>query len=82
MGTNNIDILDLRGLKCPLPVLKVRNYIKKNKEKKEIWVWCDDPLATIDIPNFCQEFNQKLKEQKNGENDSYWFLIERGKDIK
>ena len=81
MQTNEIDILDLRGLKCPLPVLKIRKVLKENSKGKKIWVQCDDPLGIIDIPNFCNECNQKLLEQKNDEGDSYWFLIERNSDI-
>lgn len=52
------DILDLRGLKCPLPVLKTRQRMKAMAAGTELVVLCDDPLAAIDIPHFCSEFGQ------------------------
>ena len=72
--------LDLRGLKCPLPVLKTRNALRKLETGARIWVVTDDPLAVIDIPAFCNESNQLLVEQTPGEGDSNLFLIERQQD--
>lgn len=69
--------LDLRGLKCPLPVLKTRNALRKLGTGARIWVVTDDPLAVIDIPAFCNETSQLLVEQLAGDGDSNRFLIER-----
>lgn len=71
------EVLDLRGAQCPLPVLKTRNALRKLEEGERLWVRTDDPLAVIDLPNFCNEFSQSLIEQKDGEEASHWFLIER-----
>lgn len=71
------DMLDLRGLQCPLPVLKTRNHLRKLSEGETVWVQTDDPLAVIDVPNFCNEYGQELIEQKPGEDESHWFLVER-----
>ena len=76
MKKEGVEVLDYRGLKCPLPVLKIRNRLSKMNKGEKIWVWCDDPLVTIDVPNFCNETEHNLKEQESGDNDSYWFLIE------
>ena len=74
--------LDLRGLQCPLPVLKTRNHLRKLDEGEQVWVRTDDPLATIDIPNFCNEYQQGLIEQKAADEASHWFLIERRGTLK
>ena len=72
-----IQEIDLRGYQCPLPVLKTRNALRKIQPGEKLWVITDDTLANLDIPNFCNEYGQKLVDQKPGEGDSHRFLIER-----
>ena len=48
-------IYDLKGLKCPLPVLKTRKRMKTLAPGSLITVETTDPLAVIDIPHFCNE---------------------------
>ena len=69
--------LDLRGFQCPLPVLKTRNALRKCAVGEQISVLTDDPLAGLDIPNFCNEFDQLLISQETVEGDVLRFLIER-----
>ncbi len=69
--------LDLRGYQCPLPVLKTRHAMRKMQPGTRVWVLTDDPLAAIDIPNYCNEYKQLLIEQQEGEGDSHRFLLER-----
>lgn len=68
--------LDLRGLKCPLPVLKTRHAIRKLEAGSRLWVLTDDPLAVIDVPAFCNESGHKLLDQQSGEGDDYRFHLE------
>ena len=68
---------DLRGLQCPLPVLKTRNRMRKMGSGDYIWVRTDDPLAGLDIPNFCSEYKQDLVDQTTGEGGEFRFLIKR-----
>lgn len=49
------EIYDLRGLKCPLPVLKARKKLSRMPSGSELIVDTTDPLAGIDIPHFCRE---------------------------
>ncbi len=49
------EIYDLRGLKCPLPVLKARKKLLRMPSGSELIVDTTDPLAGIDIPHFCRE---------------------------
>lgn len=51
---------DLRGLKCPLPVLKTRRRLNSLSSGAELTIETTDPLAGIDIPNFCQQEGHRL----------------------
>ena len=72
-----IEEYDLRGLQCPLPVLKTRNRMRKMSSGESIWVLTDDPLAGLDIPNFCNEYAQDLVDQKTGVGGELRFLVKR-----
>lgn len=48
-------ILDTRGLKCPLPVIKMETALRKIGDKETLIILADDPIAFIDIPHFCAE---------------------------
>lgn len=47
--------LDLRGLKCPLPVLRLRKALAGAEAGAVLLVECTDPMAAIDIPNLLRE---------------------------
>ena len=47
-------ILDVRGLNCPLPVLKAKKALRDIEPGGYLWVETTDPLSAIDIPNFCK----------------------------
>jgi tRNA 2-thiouridine synthesizing protein A len=53
-------ILDLKGLKCPLPALKARKALKSVASGEELQVICTDPMAAIDIPNLIRETGDAL----------------------
>lgn len=53
-------LLDLKGLKCPLPVLKARKAMSKLPAGDRLVVLTTDPMAEIDIPHFCQENGHTL----------------------
>ncbi|WP_306119542.1 sulfurtransferase TusA family protein [Roseitalea sp. MMSF_3546] len=68
---------DLRGLNCPLPVLKTQKRLKSMASGERLWVRTTDPLAVIDIPNFCREKGHALLATEATE-DGHRFLIARG----
>jgi len=76
-GKTTADEWDLRGLRCPLPVLKARNRMRQLGEGEQVWVVTDDPMALIDIPNFAREYGQGLIDQTQGPDDEARFLLER-----
>ncbi|WP_208988279.1 sulfurtransferase TusA family protein [Labrenzia sp. VG12] len=54
--------LDLKGLKCPLPVLKTRKALTRLNAGDRLTVLTTDPMAEIDIPHFCSENGHELLE--------------------
>jgi tRNA 2-thiouridine synthesizing protein A len=54
-------ILNLRGLKCPLPALKARKALTKLNAGDTLVLECTDPLSTIDIPNLVRETGDVLE---------------------
>jgi tRNA 2-thiouridine synthesizing protein A len=47
--------LDLKGLKCPLPVLCTRKALRRLSPGDLLIVECTDPLAPVDIPHLAHE---------------------------
>jgi tRNA 2-thiouridine synthesizing protein A len=56
---------DLRGLKCPLPVLRTRKALAGMRPGDILVVSCTDPLAGIDIPNLLRETGDRLEATRN-----------------
>lgn len=69
--------LDLKGLKCPLPVLKTRKAISRLSEGDRLAVLTTDPMAEIDIPHFCNENGHTLLETERTET-GHRFLLSKG----
>lgn len=49
------ELLDLRGLKCPLPALFARRALERSIPGTTIEVLADDPMAIIDVPHMCRQ---------------------------
>lgn len=58
--TDDIQTLDLAGLKCPLPALKTAKALKALAPGARLRVICTDPLAVIDIPALLSETGDEL----------------------
>jgi TusA-related sulfurtransferase len=71
----NIPILiDVIGLRCPMPVQKLRSMIKKTENWSTINMIGDDPESLHDIPTLLDRMNLQapvIKKQENG----WLFLI-------
>lgn len=70
-------MLDLKGLKCPLPVLKTRKALTRLSDGDQLIVLTTDPMAEIDIPHFCQENGHTLVERERTE-FGHRFLLSKG----
>ena len=74
-------IYDLRGLNCPMPVLKTRKRLGEMSAGERLTIETTDSLAVIDIPHFCQEYGHKLLSAETLAG-AHRFTIERGTLIK
>lgn len=54
------ELFDLRGLNCPLPVLRTRKKLMAMASGAILVIETTDPLAGLDIPAFCTEDGHQL----------------------
>ncbi|MGB7286119.1 MAG: sulfurtransferase TusA family protein [Salaquimonas sp.] len=66
----------MRGLNCPLPVLKAKKKMRELQSGDELWVETTDPLSAIDIPAFCENDGHQLLKVENIE-DYQRYLIRK-----
>jgi tRNA 2-thiouridine synthesizing protein A len=59
--------LNLRGLKCPLPTLRVRKSLSGLAPGDCLIAECTDPLTEIDIPNLINQTGDELIESARGD---------------
>ena len=69
--------LALRGLNCPLPVLRTKKALAALAPGTRVVVEATDPMSAIDIPHFCGEAGHRLVERQAA-GGLYRFTIERG----
>lgn len=71
------EVLDTRGLKCPLPVLKTEKRLAQVKAGTKLIVLATDPIAKIDIPLFCTQNGHQCDMSSDG--DVLNFTIVKGR---
>lgn len=62
-GADNPQTLDLRGLKCPMPVLRARKALTTMQSGSILVVEATDPMSAIDIPHMVHETKNELVSQ-------------------
>lgn len=71
-------MLDARGLRCPVPVLRARERLRTLAPGRTLELLGDDPLITLDVPAFCAQEGHELLESVE-ETPGVWRLtIRRG----
>ena len=68
--------IDARGLKCPLPVLKMEKRIAALSPGAHLLVLATDPMARVDIPLFCKQHGHACDVAAGG--DVLRFAIVKG----
>lgn len=53
MGSQPLIHVDARGLRCPLPVLRLRKFAEGHRGRIELLT--DDPAAEADVPAYARE---------------------------
>ena len=66
-------VLDLQGLLCPMPVVKISKAIKEIPVGGVIEATATDPGVMADIPAWCKSTgNEMLKTEKEGKVIRFW----------
>ncbi len=52
--TSEVTVIDTRGLRCPLPVLRVRKLMRRAAAGTEVPVLATDPGAEQDLRDYCE----------------------------
>jgi tRNA 2-thiouridine synthesizing protein A len=61
-------VLDLRGLRCPQPVLRAKKALRNVPVGGTLVMECTDPLTVIDVPHFVNQTGHALSAQtRDGE---------------
>ncbi|MCP4047527.1 MAG: sulfurtransferase TusA family protein [Gammaproteobacteria bacterium] len=68
-------VLDAKGLNCPLPILKARKALKSMEGGKTLEVQSTDPGSVADFAAFCRTTGNELVEQD--EADGTWTYLIR-----
>jgi tRNA 2-thiouridine synthesizing protein A len=69
-------LLDARGLKCPLPIMKTGTRLRDVPAGETLRVLATDPGAPSDFEDFCRAAGHELLEARH-EDGAYAFLIRR-----
>jgi tRNA 2-thiouridine synthesizing protein A len=76
--TTGATVINLRGLKCPLPALRTRKALSRLPAGTTIVVECTDPLAEIDIPNLVRETGDDLLDKARRDDVLVFRIRKRG----
>jgi tRNA 2-thiouridine synthesizing protein A len=69
-------VLDVKGLNCPLPILRAKKALKEVPVGGTLQVLATDPGAVKDFEAFCRATGNELLESKV-EGSVYSFLLKR-----
>ena len=69
-------MLDAKGLNCPLPILKAKKALKDVLAGETLEVLATDPGSVADFQAFCRATGNELVESTQ-EGDVYRFVIKR-----
>jgi tRNA 2-thiouridine synthesizing protein A len=72
------DVVDTRGLQCPLPVLKLRKALLQRKPGEQLTLLATDRQAASDVPAFCEETGHRLLAQEEDPAGTWRFVVARG----
>lgn len=61
-GKRPVEVLDVRGLRCPMPVIRAESALRRLPQGSDLQVIADDPIARIDIPHFCTDAGHTVEE--------------------
>ena len=69
-------LLDAKGLNCPLPILKTKKMLQTLEAGKVLEVLATDPGSVKDFAAFCRTTGNEIVEQSEGDG-VFKFLIKK-----
>ena len=81
MAIKEDQILDAKGLNCPLPILKAKVLLNKMQAGEILYVEATDPHSVIDFEAYCARTDHKLLNIEEEEN-LFKFYIRRAENPK
>ena len=69
--------LDTKGLRCPEPLMVVRNKLRDMESGQVVKVTATDPSTSWDFPNFCKFLSHELVHHET-EGEEYVYWIKKG----
>ena len=74
---NELDkLLDARGMRCPIPVLKARKLLAGLAPGDCLTILATDPMAPLDLKHFCGESGHEFLSE-TGSGDEFRLVIRR-----
>jgi len=68
-------VLDAKGLNCPLPILKAKKALKSLEGGQTLEIYSTDPGSVADFAAFCRTTGNALLEQSDA--DGVWTYLIR-----
>lgn len=75
-------LLDLTGLKCPLPALLARKALLRLLPGERLEVRCTDPMAVIDIPAMVQQAGDRIDSAERRDGTMIFIIAKSNEPIK
>ena len=75
--TTEAELIDARGQKCPLPVLRLEKRLAGLPAGAPVVVLATDPMARVDIPLHCRQHGHACEVSEEG--GVHRFAIVRGR---
>jgi tRNA 2-thiouridine synthesizing protein A len=69
--------LDCRGMRCPLPVIRLANHLEEVPVGAVVAVVADDPAARPDLPAWCRLRGQEYAGEDVADDGVPRFLVRR-----
>ncbi len=74
----DVDVeLDCRGLRCPLPVIRLGNHIGDLPVGRLVAVVADDPAARPDVPAWCRMRGQEYVGEDTAADGTPRYVVRR-----
>jgi tRNA 2-thiouridine synthesizing protein A len=77
MSTTIARTLDLKGLACPLPIVRTSKAVKELVSGELVEVFATDPGSVQDFSAWCRSTGNTLVEQSRDDDGAFRYLIRK-----